>query len=467
MFTGIIDCGTSSTRFVVFNTENGNICNIASRSVEILSLGDGLYEQDPLLTIDAVHQCIQEISSTTASTFISKIGISNQRESIVAWDRTTKKPLTNIILWMDSRMLIPRSGDLAQEMWSVSGMASSFASAGRIAWIKDKLDKCTKNVVFGTLDSWILANISDHDDVITDITNAHRTGLVSLENPLQWCEELLKRFDINQEELPRIVSAGFGNLNQMFGDLQGTPIETSMGDQHAALLGYGCVREGEACCTFGTGIFLLCNQGIFKPILKVPNIIRTVAFSLNGEIQFAYEIPIMPGAVAINWLKSSGLIDSLSDVDLACESYECGGLLFVPWITEKSLYPDWKTSQTGSFHNILTSTRREQMVQAVVQSLAFTLRRALLVAQLSVKKLKVGGGLSKNKNFLQLLCDTIGIPVYTSLHFEEATARGCFFHCIGEQLETREVEILIPRVSQTLEDSFNRWNCLISDTMKT
>jgi glycerol kinase len=322
---GAVDQGTTSTRFFVFD-EKGKVVASARRPITLNTPRSGWVEQDPVELVDSVISCIDETCSDidkrygeSAKKKIKAVGMANQRETVVAWDVVTGKPLHPAIVWMDSRnheeiKRLAKTKEAVQ-IRRLSGLPiSTYFSAGKMKWLLENVklvQDAQRNgtLLFGTIDSWILYNLLKDRPHVTDVTNAHRTALVDLKS-LKWNKTLAALQGLDLSTLPQIHPSThtFGYFEKT--KLAKVPVTAVLGDQHAALLGHGCLDPGQTKNTYGTGCFMLCNVGP-KPVHTDDGLISTVAFQLGKNPSYALEASIASAASSFEWLKNK--IGILSD----------------------------------------------------------------------------------------------------------------------------------------------------------
>lgn len=371
-------------------------------------------EQDPEELFQSVLNCIsklEEISKNQKYSSPISCGIANQRESIVAFNKTTGMPLSNVISWMDGRTFdsvknLQNDSNYLKEFERLTGLkASTFFSAFKIKWILDNLipkDFKKIDLAFATIDSWILWKLTGGSSFYTDHSNASRTFLYDLKSE-KWSEKILKYFGIEENWLPQIKSFNsiYGTiLNEFpFPNLQITAL---LGDQQSSLIGHwGQDFIGMTKCTFGTGAFLVKSLETDERDISKGNYLKTLI--IPGK--FAKEYPIVCAGSLIKWLqnglemiKSSNDLDSM---DFNSKSVESSAY-FIPNLAG-CLFPSWDPSAKGSFHNISLKTYKNDLILAVFESIAFSIRRALENENVSI--LSVDGGMCKNRQFCQLLAN--------------------------------------------------------------
>ncbi|GBP30441.1 Glycerol kinase 3 [Eumeta japonica] len=439
---GAIDEGTTNARFLVFAASTSEVLTYHQVPIKRFSPQEGWVEQDALELYKSILECIEVTIDNLRKLDINpgdivSIGITNQRETIIVWNSLTGQPLYSAIVWLDTRTskvvdeLIKKYGvPWANSVEQVSGLPlSTYFSSVKLKWLLQNVPAVKDAVVAGeclagTVDSWLIWNLTGgcHGGAhVTDVTNASRTQLMSLQS-LQWDNRLLKYFDIPIQILPKIKSSSeiYGYIAT--GSLTGVPIAGCLGDQQAALLGQNCLRFGQGKCTYGTGCFLLFNTG--DSIVHSKNgLLTTVAFKLGPEVPpvYALEGSIATAGDALQWLRDGlEIIDDIKDTELILpDGDNDGDICFVPAFT--GLYsPQWQKDARGK------ATKREHFVRAALESICQHVRAtvdALAVDCIPLKQLLVDGGIAQNSTLMQMQADLIGIPVIRPL-MTESTALG-------------------------------------------
>ncbi|KAF7270932.1 hypothetical protein GWI33_016141 [Rhynchophorus ferrugineus] len=368
---GAIDEGTSSARFILFRAGTSEIVTSYQQPLTQIFPQEGWVEQDPMEILDAVNICIEKtidqlISLGGSVNDICAIGITNQRESTIVWEKSTGKPLYNSIVWLDVRTSvtvdqlldkIPNKTKNKNYLKPLCGLPlSPYFSAVKLRWLLDNVPKVKKavasnNCLFGTIDTWLIWNLTGGINGgihITDVTNASRTMLMNIDT-LKWDPVLLNFFGVSNSILPKIRSSSeiYGNVS--VGSLNGVPIAGCVGDQQGALLGQQCLLRGEAKATYGTGCFLLYNTGTVK-INSSHGLITTVAYQLGSKSQavYALEGSVAIAGAALNWLKDNmNLLSNFGEAQkIAEEADESGEVYFVPAFS--GLYaPYWQQEARG------------------------------------------------------------------------------------------------------------------------
>ncbi|KAH8275012.1 hypothetical protein KR018_010080 [Drosophila ironensis] len=443
---GVIDEGTKTVSFSIYTTPDFKEIAVHREELSIITPQDGWYEQDPLEMMVRINRCAEEaIRQLPAAGFthsdMATIGITNQRETTIAWDAVTGKPLYNAIVWKDIRtsstveQIVAKLPD-ENHFRSTTGLPiSTYFSALKIRWMVDNVPEVRKAVrdrrcKFGTVDSWIVWNLTNGALHITDVTNASRTLLMNLQTQT-WDPVLLKTFDIDEETLPTIRSCSeiYGRITVDHSVLRGMPLSGILGNQQAALIGQMCVKPGQTKNSYRSGCFLLCNTGD-KPVFSRHGLLTTVAYKLGPRAPTIYAIE---GAVAVaghalTWLQNKMRI--LPDAKEAEKFAEvvptAGDVYFVPAFT--GLYaPYWKQNARGIIIGLTQFTRKNHIVRAALESICFQTRDILECMHqecgYEINKLCADGNLSTNSLLMQLQADTIGLPVFRS-QLKDSTAFG-------------------------------------------
>ncbi|CAF2470921.1 unnamed protein product [Rotaria sp. Silwood2] len=489
---GAIDQGTSSSRFLIFNAENLELITYHQEPIQILTPNPGWVEQDPNEILEKTVLCMEKAVEQLGELGYDKsdiqvIGVTNQRETTILWDKETGKVLHNAIVWLDARtqetvdFLLRQFNthrDCLQEQCGLP--LSTYFSALKIRWLIDNNHNVRKAIkekrcLFGTVDSWLLYNLlSDGKNTVhvTDVTNASRTMLMNIRN-LKWDSQLCEFFSIPEHILPEIKSSAtiFGYINK--GLLQGVPVGAVLGDQQAALVGQQCLAKGTAKSTYGTGCFILYNTG--EDLAYSRNgLLTTVAYKWNNDnAVYALEGSIAIAGECIKWLRDNlGLIpDSKSTETIAATVKDTGGVYFVPAFS--GLFaPYWRSDARGLIMGMTQYTTKAHVVRAALEGICYQTREIIDAmyddSGVRLSKLKVDGGMANNKLFLQMLANIVGIHVSTPGLFE-TTALGAALAAgkakgidlfkleIESEIET-EMSLYIPRIQgKQREENFSAW----------
>lgn len=422
-FVGAIDQGTTSSRFIVFDRA-GNTIAMAQREHRQIYRQPGWVEHDPMEiyhnTAAVIEQALRSADLTPAD--LAAVGITNQRETTVVWNRETGKPIYPAIVWQDTRV-DPMVADLARDggqdrFRAKTGLPlASYFSALKLRWLLDEVPYAYQRaeaglLAFGTIDSWLLWHLTGEH--ITDVTNASRTQLMNLQT-LEWDDELLAVFGIPRAVLPRIMPSS-GVYAEGWAPLAGVPIAGVLGDQQAALMGQACLRPGEAKNTYGTGSFLLMNTGT-EPVRSTHGLITTVAAKLGDEpATYALEGAIAITGALVQWLRDNlGLIKTSSDIEnLALSVPDNGDVYFVPAFS--GLYaPYWRADARGTIAGLTRFAGAGHIARAALEATAYQVMDVVHAMErdsgIQLESLRVDGGMVVNQTLMQFQADMLGAPV--------------------------------------------------------
>ncbi|XP_070265532.1 glycerol kinase 2 [Myotis yumanensis] len=427
---------TNSSRFLVFNPKTAELLGQHQVRISQELPKEEWVEQDPNEIIQSVFECIEKTCEQLSElnidiSNIKAIGISNQRETTLVWDRLTGEPLYNAIAWLDLRTQstverlskkIPGNNNFVK---SKTGLPlSTYFSAVKLRWLLDNVESVQRAVkegraLFGTVDSWLIWNLTGGAEGgvhCTDVTNASRTMLFNIHS-LEWDKELCDFFEIPMNILPNVCSSSeiYGQMKA--GSLEGVPISGCLGDQSAALVGQLCFQEGQAKNTYGAGCFLLCNTG-HKCVFSDHGLVTTVAYKLgkNKPACYALEGSVAIAGEVIRWLKDNlGIIESSEEIEeLAKEAGTSYGCYFIPAFS--GLYaPHWDPSARGIICGLTQFTNKSHIAFAALEAVCFQTREILDAMNrdcgIPLSHLQVDGKMTKNKILMQLQADILRIPV--------------------------------------------------------
>ena len=430
-----IDQGTTSSRAIVFD-ENQNIISESQKEYELQYPNDGWVEANPDEILESVKETIKK-ALESSKVKIAACGITNQRETVVVWDRVSGEAIYPAIIWQDRRTSdlcneLKEKQNLENEIREKTGLLlDPYFSATKIKWILDNVENAKKmaengELCFGTIDSFLIWNLTEQKNHKTDATNASRTMLMNLET-LEWDDSLIEIFNIPKNILPEICSCddNFGSINDFD---QKFPITGVIGDQQSALFGQNCFEFGEMKSTYGTGCFLMVNtkEKIYKSQARL---LSTVGCMLGKTVSYALEGSIFSAGTSIQWLRDEMKFfdDSSESEDLIDDEFDSKGVNFIPAFTGLGA-PHWNSEIRGSIHGIQRDSSKEDLITAVFKAICFqTLEivEALEHDGVSVSALKVDGGMVKNKKFLQLLSNTLSTNIKKPDQIE-STAVGAF-----------------------------------------
>lgn len=435
------DAGTTSSRAIVFD-HSGKICSVAQREFTQHFPQSGWVEHDPheiwATQASVAAEAITKIGIN--GTNISAIGITNQRETVIVWDRNTGEPVYNAIVWQDRRTAeycdkLKYQGLIPKVKAKTGLIIDAYFSATKIKWILDNVEGARERaekgeLVFGTVDTWITWQLTRGEVHVTDVSNASRTMLYNI-NTLEWDEELLRLFEIPKSMLPRVASS-----SEVYGHTKTTifaskvPIAGIAGDQQAALFGQMCVEPGMVKNTYGTGCFILMNTGN-KPVASKNNLVTTIGWQINGKTTYALEGSIFVGGAIVQWLRDGlGIIKSSSEIEaLATQVPDSGDVYFVPALTGLGA-PYWDQYARGTIVGISRGTTAAHIARAALEGIAYqtmdVINAMILDAGVGLKELRVDGGASRNNLLMQFQSNVLGQPVIRP-KTTETTALGAAY----------------------------------------
>lgn len=436
-----LDQGTTSSRAIVFN-KMGNIISVAQKEFTQYFPKPGWVEHDP-----------DEIWSTQAGVAteaitkkgldvknIAAIGITNQRETVVVWDKKTGKPVYNAIVWQDKRTSqycdeLKKAGhtDLIREKTGL--VIDSYFSGTKIKWILDNVDGARARaeageLLAGTIDSWLIWNFTKGTNHVTDVSNASRTLLFNI-NTLEWDDELLELLTIPKSMLPKVKESSevYGHTQSVFYDSK-IPIAGIAGDQQAALFGQMCTKPGMVKNTYGTGCFMLMNIGN-KPIFSKNNLLTTIGWKINGKTQYALEGSIFIGGAVVQWLRDSlKIIRTSAEAETLANSVSSTeGVYFVPSFAGLGA-PHWNQQAQGTIFGLTRGSTDAHIARAALESIAYQTMDILKAMEadsgISIKELRVDGGATVNNLLMQFQSDVLQTTTIRP-KVVETTAMGAAF----------------------------------------
>ncbi len=427
-YIAALDQGTTSSRAILFH-ETGEIAARAQYPFRQIYPQPGWVEHDPMEIWASERRALAEITSHIDPRQVAAIGITNQRETTILWDRRTGEPIHNAIVWQ-CRRTAPfcdelKARGLGEIIAEKTGLLiDAYFSASKIRWLLDNVPGARERaergeLCFGTVDSWLIWQLSGGAVHVTDYSNASRTMLFNI-HTLRWDEELCEIFGIPRSILPRPVgnSEVYGLVARDLPELEGLagiPICGSIGDQPAALFGQGCFHPGEAKNTYGTGCFTLMNVGR-EAVRSRAGLVTSVGWSIGGETSYALEGSVFNAGSTIQWLRDElGLIDSAPECDRLAESVpDSGGVVIVPAFTGLGA-PYWDMYARGTILGLTRGSTRAHIARAVLDVIALQvtdLVRAMNAdAPCPIPTLRVDGGASVSDILMQIQADLLGIPV--------------------------------------------------------
>jgi len=358
-----------------------------------------------------------------AADSVAAIGIANQRETTLLWDRKTGEPIHNAIVWQDRRTSafcdqLRAQGHESMIQRKTGLLIDAYFSGSKIRWMLDHVPGAKERaqrgeLAFGTVDSWLIWKLTEGARHVTDVTNASRTMLFNL-HTLNWDEELLALFEIPRSLLPEVVASS-GVCGTTAGVLEGTPIAGIAGDQQAALFGQMCMRPGMVKCTYGTGSFMLLNTGE-KPVVSRNKLLTTVAWQRGGRTVYALEGSIFIAGAVVQWLRDElQIIRTAEEIEeLAASVPDTGGVYLIPAFSGLGA-PHWDQYARGTIAGLTRGSNRAHIARAALEGIAFQVADVLAAMQsdsgVSLEELRVDGGAARNNLLMQIQADVLGVPV--------------------------------------------------------
>ena len=462
-----LDQGTTSSRAIIFD-KDGGIVSLVQRECPQICPKEGWVEHNPMAIwstqIAACTEALMQIGGSWDE--ISGIGITNQRETVVVWDRETGTPIYNAIVWQCRRTAdycesLKEKG-LSELIRNKTGLLlDPYFSASKVAWILDNVEGAREKaergeLCFGTIDTWLIWNLTDGRVHATDYSNASRTMLFNI-NTLEWDKELLEIFNIPSSILPEVKPSSciFGHTDTKILGAE-IPIGGVAGDQQAALFGQCCFNPGELKNTYGTGAFLLMNIGE-KPKITDSGLITTIAWGLDGKVNYALEGSVFVCGAAIQWLRDGmRVIESATDSEYYAKKVpDSGGVLVVPAFQGLGA-PYWDPYARGIIVGITRATTKYHIIRATVESMAYQTADVIRLMEdstgIKIEGLAVDGGASANELLLSFQSDILGTSVKRP-ECIETTALGAAYLCglaTGVYKSTDEIKIN-RRIAKTFE----------------
>ncbi len=432
-----LDQGTTSSRAIVFD-EQQRVLGSAQSSFQQFFPEPGWVEHDPLeiwrSQLDVTHQALR--NAELDSTQIGAIGITNQRETTVVWDRRTGQPIYNAIVWQDRRTAercrrMHDAGHGSAIHQATGLLLDPYFSASKVQWILEHCDGAQDDALagrlaFGTIDTWLIWNLTQGRSHITDTSNASRTSLLNLHSR-QWDVDMLELWGIPQTMLPEVAQSSGQLAVCTTAGLHDIPITGIAGDQQAALFGQACFSAGEAKCTYGTGCFILLNSGD-EPVLSRNRLLSTIAWTIDGKTEYALEGSVFMGGALVQWLRDGlEIIDRSADIEVLAASVEdSDGVIFVPAFAGLGA-PYWDPQARGAILGLTRGTTKAHLARAALEGIAFQVADVLNAMQSDAKdaisSIKVDGGASANDLLMQLQSDILQIPLLRAGN-TESTALG-------------------------------------------
>ena len=484
-----IDQGTTSSRAILFG-EDGSILKTCQMEFEQIYPKPGWVEHNPEEIWETTKSVLKDLyhSDITKKHKIRGIGITNQRETTILWDKKSGKPLYNAIVWQDRRTSdfcksLVKQG-LEKTVMNKSGLViDPYFSATKIKWILDNIpgarSKAENNeICFGTVDSFLLWKLTGGKVHATDATNASRTSLYNIES-LEWDNELLKIFDVPKSLMPVVMDSNshFGDISKDIINVE-LPILSILGDQQAAAVGQACFKPGSIKSTYGTGCFVIINSG--KKIIKSNSrLLGTICYKINGEVTYALEGSIFIAGAVVQWLRDSlKIIETASQTEDIIEKMQSNsGVYLVPAFTGLGC-PYWDPDARGAIYGITRDTGKNEITRAAIESVAYQTRdlfKAMSEDGISPKMLRVDGGMTDNSWLMQFLSNILDISVEVP-KITETTALGVAMMAAltdGKYSTLEELSNLwssnksyIPKIDKSERDNLlKNWDYYINKTL--
>ena len=442
-YAAAIDQGTTSTRFMIFD-HGGKVVEVDQREHEQIYPKPGWVEHDPMEIWKRTQEVVKEAltKSKVDPKDISAIGVTNQRETTIVWEKATGKPVYNAIVWQDTRTAgicndLAKDGGQDRFRPKTGLPLATYFSGPKIKWILDNVENTRARaekgeLLFGNIDTWVIWNVTGGPKGgahVTDVSNASRTMLMNLET-LDWDDEILKILNIPRAMLPKVrpSSEVYGKA---VGDLAGIPVAGDLGDQQAALFGQTCFSPGEAKNTYGTGCFMLLNTGT-KPVPSKSGLLTTLGYKIGDQpAVYCQEGSIAITGALVQWLRDNlGLIQKSADVEALAKTVDDnGGIYFVPAFS--GLFaPYWRNDARGVLVGMTRYVNKGHIARAALEATAFQTREVLDAMNkdsgVPLKALKVDGGMVYNELLMQFQADILGVPVIRPT-VAETTALGAAY----------------------------------------
>jgi glycerol kinase len=435
-----LDQGTTSSRAILFDRD-GSLAGVAQREFRQIFPKAGWVEHDPQEIWASQLSVAVEVLGRAGlrARDLAAIGITNQRETTIVWDRTTGEPIDHAIVWQDrrtaefcERLKAEGAGPLVQQKTGL--LIDAYFSASKIKWLLDHVPGARERanagrLAFGTVDAWLIWKLTDGKRHVTDVSNASRTMLFDIHR-LAWDDELLRLFDVPRAMLPEVVGSSDVLGDAVTPGLQDVPISGVAGDQQAALFGQMCRQPGMSKNTYGTGCFLLQNIGT-TPTLSRQQLVTTVAWRIGSRTDYALEGSVFIGGAVVQWIRDGlGLIRTAPDIEpLAASVPDNGGVYLVPAFAGLGA-PHWDPFARGTIVGLTRGTTAGHIARAALESIALQVADLLDAMHadsgIALKELRVDGGAAANSTLMQIQADLLGVPVVRPA-ITETTALGAAY----------------------------------------
>ncbi len=441
-----IDQGTTSSRSIIFNS-NLKVIKESQKEYPLIYPKDGWVELNPTDVLSSVKETIKNVTDNIS---ISSCGISNQRETTVVWERKTGRPIYNGIVWQDRRTAdycnnLKKSIDEKKIKEKTGLLLDPYFSATKIGWILDNVEGARKKaesgqLLFGTIDTFLIFNLSKENFHYTDVTNASRTLLFNIKK-LQWDQDLLKLFNIPEQMLPEVKSCDdfYGTIRTANNEIK---INGVIGDQQAALVGQNCLRFGDMKSTYGTGCFLMTNT-MKNVIYSEDGLLTTIAYQLSGKTAYALEGSIYSCGNIVNWMKNKlKLFNDINQTEKIINvNGESNNVMFLPAFNGLGT-PYWNSEIRAGFYGMTQDTNKNDLINACFKSICFQTKDIIELVKkhnIPVESLKIDGGVSKNKSFNSLLANVLQKTIYYSDNSELTAVGACVVSQIKEGKSVEEI----------------------------
>ena len=476
-----IDQGTTSSRAIVFD-QNLKPIKDAQMEYDLAYPNDGWVELNPKSIIQTVKDTLEKVLVDDFD--IEACGITNQRETTIVWSRSTGEPIHPGIVWQDRR-----TNKICKELISKgyektvrekTGLVlDPYFSATKIKWILENVDGAKDlakkgDLLFGTVDTYLIYMLTEEKNHFTDVTNASRTLLFNI-NTMEWDEDLLNLFEIPKSMMPEVLSCD-GNFGNLVHDNKKIPIRGVIGDQQASLVGQGCFKSGDMKSTYGTGCFLMVNTED-KPIVINEGLLTTIAYKLDGNVHYAIEGSIYSCGNIIKWLRDKMLFFNSAHES---EKYlningDSNNVLFLPAFNGLGA-PFWNSDIRGGFYGITQDTTINDMVTSAFNSISFQTKEITMILEkydIKINNLLVDGGMVQNKTFCQMLSNALNKEILTPVNVESTAIGACKVCMLSSEIDINNLtkEMNSYRPNSSLQDdnltNFNNWKLYVSKSIKT
>lgn len=489
-----IDQGTTSSRAIVFNQESEIIAQ-SQMELGLICPESGWVEQSANEIWETVYEVVKEVlrNPKVDHKKIVGIGITNQRETTIIWNKETKQPIYNAIVWQSrqsqdicEKLINDGLSDIIKEKTGL--LINPYFSATKIKWILENIPGAKKlqeegKLLFGTVDTYLMWCLTEGRLHITDYTNASRTMLFNI-NTLSWDKEILELLGINENMLPKVVNSSerFGIATSLNKIKSGLDLEVAsiVGDQQASLFGQCCFNIGDVKNTYGTGCFMLMNTGT-KKVVSNNGLLTTIAWGIDGKIEYALEGSVFIGGSAVQWLRDGlRMIDKSNDVEIYSDIDEIpgsDGVYVVPAFVGLGT-PYWDNDARGSMFGITRATKKKHIINATVESIAYQSKDVMEVmksdADIEIKSLGVDGGASVNNYLIQFQSDILNCKIVRPMCLETTALGAAYLAGIAlgvwkdkEELKTHHKinQIFMPRMSETQRNKiYEGWKKAVNAT---